>query len=259
MIDLHAHVLPHLDDGPKNMAQTEANLRQAVASGTHTIVTVAHANDHHYDVQVDAYWNAYDSVQEWLSSTSIAITLIPAMEVRLSPDIAEGYQSQKFLPIGDSGFICVELPSVDFPSYTLNALYELALAEIHPILIHPERNRGLRKMPELADRLMDMGIVGVASMGSLTGQFGEDVQKSVWSFIDNGLIQAVATDGHSVEKRPLTLSVAYEQLKNRYGSDVAKEMTLTTPAKILEGNLVSPVPHKPTARTLLQRIGFKRP
>ncbi|MDA8194732.1 MAG: hypothetical protein M0Z53_12155 [Thermaerobacter sp.] len=259
MIDLHAHVLPNLDDGPRNLEQTAANLRQAASAGIHTLVAVAHTNDNHYQVTAQAYWEAFNAVREWVFTHDIPIALVSAMEVRLGRNLAQGFCDQAFLPVGESGYLCVELPSLDFPSYTLDSLYELGLSGVRPFLIHPERNRGLRKMPELGERLMAMGIMGVASMGSLTGQFGEEVQAAGWRLIDQGLIQAVATDGHSVDKRPLTLPVAYDLLKDRYGETVAEDMTGATPAKLLQGQSITLRPHFPAKRPLLKRLLAKRP
>lgn len=248
MIDLHAHVLPGVDDGPKDIQQTEANLQQAISSGIKTLVAVAHSNDNHFNVSVEQYTQAFTLTQRLIEEQNLPITILPAIEVRLGRNLADGYRSGAFLPVADSGYICIELPPIDFPSYTLDALYHLALENVRPFLIHPERNRGLRKMPELVDKLMSMGIVGVASMGSITGQFGEEVQQSSWTFIEKGLIQAVVTDGHSTTKRPLTLSTAYQLLQNRYGEETAIDMTYTVPRALLQGTPTALEEHLPIKR-----------
>lgn len=244
VIDLHAHVLPGVDDGPRTLEQMQAVLEQAMASGISTIVAVAHANDHHYDVTRERYSTAFEKAVALIAQKGWPLTLIPAMEVRLGPHLAEGYRQGQFLAVGDSGFFCVELPTIDFPAYTLDALYMLALEGVRPFLIHPERNRGLRHHPSLVDKLMAMNILGVASMGSLTGQFGTEVQEAVWSFIERGLIQAVSTDGHSVDKRPLTLSVAHQLLVSRYGMAVAQALTTAIPQQMLKGQTIPLVPRQ---------------
>ncbi len=254
MTDLHAHVLPGIDDGPKDLSQTEANLRQAVDDGVDILVAVAHANDHHYNVTREQYTRAFTQVEALVREKALPITVIPAMEVRLGQNLAEGYRDGGFLPVGDSGYFCVELGPIDFPSYTLDALYALALEGVRPFLIHPERNRGLRKMPDLANRLMAMGITGVASMGSLTGQFGDEVNQAVWDLIERGLIQAVATDGHSVHKRPLTLSLAYKLLEERYGEATAQDMTQNHPQRLLASQVMEVAGRKPLRRSPFSHV-----
>lgn len=251
MIDLHAHVLPGLDDGPKSPDESYAVLRQAMQDGTDTLVTVAHANDNHFEVGVDAYRQVFDEFSAMVTDDPLLhVRLVPAMEVRLSPTIVEGFQQGRFLPIGDSRYACIELPPNDFPSYTLDMLYALSQWGLRILLIHPERNRGIRRRPELARRLIDMEILGVASAGSLLGQFGPEVEASSVELIEAGLIQAVASDGHSVVKRPLRLSPVRELLSRRYGEEAAHWMMEEVPQRVLGG--------LPIALRGRQPIGWRR-
>ncbi|PSR34605.1 MAG: hypothetical protein C7B46_03980 [Sulfobacillus benefaciens] len=250
MIDLHAHVLPGVDDGPKTLEDTLAVVRQATTDGTTIIVSVAHANDGHFDVSRAQYEKAFSAASTALAAASIGVKLIPAMEVRLGPRLAQDFAEGKFLAIGNTGYFCVELPPNDFPAYTLDALFELSLEKLRILLIHPERNRGLRKRPELADRLLRMEVLGVASGGSLLGQFGPEVEAAAWQLIEMGLIQAVASDGHSVSKRPLRLSAYEPVIARRYGEAVSEAMLHTTPQQVLEGLPVELAPH--------ERIGWRR-
>ncbi len=250
MIDLHAHVLTGIDDGPKTVMDTLSVLRQAASDGTRQIVAVAHANDGHFDVGRQDYDRAFTAAVREIDMAALDIQLIPAMEVRLGPHLAEGYRQGDFLAIGDTGYFCVELPPNDFPAYTLDALYELSLEGLRLLIIHPERNRGIRKRPELAERLIRMEALGVASGGSILGQFGPEAEATAWQLIEMGLIQAVATDGHSVLKRPLRLSAYEPVLTRRYGESVATSLLETTPALVLRGLPVELARHP--------RIGWRR-
>ena len=255
MIDLHAHVLPGLDDGPKTLEQSLDVCRQAVSDGTSVIVAVAHANHPDFDpYPTSAYWEALASVQALLQQESVPLTLLPAMEIRLGPDVVEGYRRGDYLAIGESGYICIELPSVDFPLYTLDMLYQLSLEGLRILLIHPERNRALRKRPDLVDPLINMQIVGVASAGSLLGQFGEEARQAVWTFMDRGLIQSVSSDGHSVDKRPLLITPAWEKVQHRYGEDAVEEMRAMVPKMMMEGIAVPLDPWPPIKRKWWSRL-----
>ncbi|MDO9066454.1 MAG: CpsB/CapC family capsule biosynthesis tyrosine phosphatase, partial [Chloroflexota bacterium] len=45
MIDLHAHILPAVDDGPVNLGEALAMARAAAADGVRTIVATPHSGD----------------------------------------------------------------------------------------------------------------------------------------------------------------------------------------------------------------------
>ena len=53
MIDLHCHILPGIDDGPADMAESLDMARQAVLDGIHTIVATPHS---HNGVYVNCQW-----------------------------------------------------------------------------------------------------------------------------------------------------------------------------------------------------------
>lgn len=250
MIDLHAHVLPGLDDGPKSLDATLAVVEQARADGTTHIVSVAHANDHHFDVSREDYDGAMSSATRALESHGLPVTLVAGMEIRLGPDVVQGWREGRYLAVGDSPYLCIELPPNDFPEYTLDLLYQISLEGLRVYVIHPERNRGIRRRPELADRLLRMEILGVASAGSLLGQFGPEVEATSWRLMELGLIQSVASDGHSVEKRPLRLSPVRELLARRYGDEEADYMMDEVPKAVLAGQSVELAPRK--------RLGWRR-
>ncbi len=235
MIDLHAHVLPALDDGPHHWGETLAGLKQARQAGVTTLVAAVHANDPIYHVSASLYRAGFTAVQTALAGEKIAVHLIPGMEVRLDRNLAAGYRAGKFLAIGDSGYFCVELPPEDFPAYTFDSLFTLALEGVRPFLIHPERHLALQKHSAWRQKLLDMQIPGVASLGSLMGQFGPAAEAAGWAMIDQGLIVAVASDGHSIPQRPYTLDVASALITERYGDVVAYAMTTATPRAMLRG------------------------
>ena len=51
MIDLHSHILPGLDDGPRTLRGSLELARAAVAAGTRTILATPHINA---DESIDA-------------------------------------------------------------------------------------------------------------------------------------------------------------------------------------------------------------
>ena len=44
MIDLHAHILPGLDDGPRSLEDAVAMARAAAEAGTRAVATTSHIN-----------------------------------------------------------------------------------------------------------------------------------------------------------------------------------------------------------------------
>ena len=54
MVDLHCHLLPGLDDGPRTLEEAIALCRAAADDGTRTLVATPHVNGDYPRVTVDA-------------------------------------------------------------------------------------------------------------------------------------------------------------------------------------------------------------
>lgn len=250
MIDLNAHVLPGLDDGPGMETDAQAAVEQAWRDGTRVLVAAAHANDGHFEVDADRYRRTFASAQERIKAAGHAVQLVSAMEIRLGPDVPMGLREGRYLAIGSSGYVCVELPVNDFPAWGFDVMHQVQLDGWRVMLIHPERSRGVRRFPEVRERLAQMGIFGVATAGSVLGQFGPDVESAAFELIDCGFVQSVASDGHSLTRRPFRLSPVRELLARRYGESEAEYMMETVPERILDGQVISLAPH--------QGLGWRR-
>jgi protein-tyrosine phosphatase len=224
-----------LDDGPRTEEESRAVLAQAISDGTRTIVAVAHANDGHFEVSRDRYDQAFGVAVEEIQAQGWDLRLVPAMEIRLGLEIGEGLECERFIPIGKTGYVCVELARRDFPLFTFEVLDQLRMAGYRLLLIHPERNQALQRRADLGETLRHLGVLGVASAGSLLGQFGGPAAKAAWTLMEQGLIQSVASDGHSVLRRPVTLSPIRSLLTRRYGAAEMAWMMDEVPGRVLDG------------------------
>lgn len=238
MIDLNAHVLPAIDDGPETEDDAYALIQQAAQDGIEAVVAAAHANDGHFATDLDTYQQVFSRTQEWIKRSGIPLHLVPGMVVRISPGIVEAFREGRYLGIGGSGYVSLELPANDVPVDTFDIVERLMSDGHRVLLIHPERCRALRLKQDLRQRLLAMTVVGVAASGSLLGQFGAEVEAAAMDLIDIGLIQSVASDGHSLVKRPLRLSPVRELLSRRYGEPDADWMVQAVPGMVLAGREV---------------------
>lgn len=206
MIDLHAHVLPGLDDGPETLADSLQLLRTMQEQGTEIVVAAVHAYDGRYNVASEALLKAHAELLPVLEEEGLTIRVLPSMELYLSFDLLGAVKRQGVVGLGDasSRYIVVELPHREFPAYTERALFELMMAGYRPILNHPERNRGIQKDPDLMYRLADRGVLAMVTAASLLGRFTPVAQGLAEEFLREGVADLVMTDAHDLSgRRPL--------------------------------------------------------
>lgn len=201
MIDLHAHVLPGLDDGPATLADSLELLRAMEAQGVQTVVAAVHAFDGHYNVSRDALLQTHEELLPVLAHEGLAIQVLPSMELYLGFDILGAIKRQGVVGIAGTDYLLVELPAREYPVYAERALFELMMAGYRPVLNHPERNRGIQKNPDLLYRLSDRGVRAMVTAASLVGRFGDIAQELAEEFIQEGVADMVVSDAHDLKGR----------------------------------------------------------
>ncbi len=233
MIDLHAHVLPALDDGPRTADESLVFLRRAEQDGIHALAAVVHANDARFNVEKDPYCQTFDDLERILRERGLGIRLLTAMEVRVGPGLVEGFLEGRFLPLANTRYACIELPTNDFPIDTCDNIQRLKTAGFRVALMHPETNRSLRRHPDLVERIVALGAVGIASAGSVLGQMGPEVERLSMDLMEAGLVQTVGSGTHSADRRPVRLSAVRELLYRRFGDEEVHWMMEEVPRMLL--------------------------
>jgi protein-tyrosine phosphatase len=205
MIDLHAHVLPGIDDGPGTLEEAIALLRVMEGQGVRTVAAAAHALDGRYNATRDAVLRATEALNAALGAADLQIRVLPGMELYLGFDLLRAVKTGQVMGLNSSQYLVVELPSQEFPLYTERALFELMIAGYRPILNHPERNRAIQKRPDLMRRLAEQGVSAMVTAASLTGRFGPEAQSLARIFLQEEVADLVVSDAHDLRGRAPTL------------------------------------------------------
>lgn len=236
LTDLHCHMLPGIDDGSKNLEQSLAMARIAVADGiTTTVVTPHHMNG--------AYTNTADEVRghcralaDALDEAGIDLYLLPGSELHLVPELPEAIRSGRALTVGDRGrAVLVELPVHTVPMGAETILEQILVQDLVPIIAHPERNTELRRNPERLADWVQMGCLAQVTAQSLVGRFGQPIQNAARTMIRAGSIHVVASDAHRDERRVPRITIARDPIENWTSAEVARLLIEVFPADLAAG------------------------
>ena len=237
MIDLHCHVLPGLDDGARLLEETLDMARTAVKNNIDTIVATPHTLNGFFVNKWENVVSLTSTVQKAFDAEDIAITLYPAMEAQVCPELFDALEKGQAATINDnSSFMLIEFPPFSMPPGSEELIFKLKLQGITPVIAHPERHLILQNdMKQLYD-LVKIGALCQLTALSVTGHLGSSVQKSAERMISTGLAHVIATDAHSDDERIVALSSAVDraaEILQDYSR--AEKMVTTTPAAIIAG------------------------
>jgi protein-tyrosine phosphatase len=213
MIDIHAHILPGMDDGPSTREEALEMARAAVANGIGVIVSTPHCLNGLYINWREDILFACSEFNTELQRRDIPLTVLPGSEIRLSPEIMEALESGRLMTMNDAGrHILLELPDQFIPGSTVNFINRLRKRGITPIISHAERNPAIQHNVELLSDIISAGALSQITARSLTGGFGEEALRCCQRIIDLNLVHFVASDAHSAEGRSPALDMPGNRL-----------------------------------------------
>lgn len=217
MIDIHTHILPGLDDGAETWEDTMNMARAAASEGITTIIATPHHANGKYDNIASEVVEHTNLANEQLIAAGIPITILPGQEIRMHFDFLEAWHRTELLPLANSNYLLLEMPSACIPHEIFELIHELKIMKLKPIIAHPERNAEIMKNPERLVELIDRGAYTQVTSHSLLGGFGKRIEKLAWSLCKDGLIHIVASDAHHVDRRGFRLREAYNMVSERMG------------------------------------------
>jgi protein-tyrosine phosphatase len=236
MFDIHSHILFGVDDGPKTIELSLEMLMQAEKEGITDIISTSHACHPQYHVQSTDVWQQVPQLQHALDERGIQLKIHTGHEVRITNDLLEKLERKEVLPLANSQYVLLELPSSNVPTYTKNMIVLLKSAGFTPIIAHPERNKAIAEKPVRLERLIREGAVAQITAGSLAGHFGKSIQKLSLELVQANLVHTYGSDVHNLTTRPFLFDEGLSFLEKKKQLD-AVDILLENNARILENRI----------------------
>jgi len=241
MIDLHCHLLPGVDDGPKELAVTLEMARIAVDDGVHTIACTPHIYPGMYMNNKAGIETACAELQAELDSRCIDLKLVVGADVHLVPGVVEGIRQGRIPTLNGSRYLLLEPSHTTPPPRFEDSVFNLIAAGYTPVITHPERLTWVDQHYPVFQRLVKQGAWMQITAGALSGVFGPRAKYWGERFVGDGMTHILASDAHSAGRRTPRLRFAQEIAARLLGEDEARRMVLDRPQGILKNE--NPVLH----------------
>jgi protein-tyrosine phosphatase len=241
MIDLHAHILPGLDDGARTWEESLEMARLAVADGITVMVATPHlyqgrSIDPERINRKEVIMARLAQFREKLAAAGIPLEVLPGCDFPLGFEALHLLEQGSALTLNDTQcYLLLELPDTALPPALDDICFQLQSRGLTPIITHPERHLLIQEKPSKLARLLDLGCLAQLTGSSLTGGFGRQVKKVARQMVKAGYIHLLATDTHSPRHRPPVLSPAVKELSRLVGPEQAQIMVTRRPQQIIQG------------------------
>lgn len=231
MIDTHCHLLPGIDDGPRNVAQALALARQLQSAGVHTVLCTPHYSRRFPTEHLNARKRLIE-LRDVFSTIALPLELGLAAEISAATAIEAAADELAKRAFGD-GHLLVELEP-ETPAGLVSVLLERLRQFGHlPVFAHPERCRAVRSQPRILDSARDSGALVQIVASSVVGKWGRETAAAAWQLLDSGRVDIIGSDAHGPRPGGLHLSVALDLVARRLGATALHDLTEGRPAQLI--------------------------
>ena len=230
-VDLHAHVLAGLDDGPKTADAAERLVEAAWRAGTAAVVATPHFS-FRYRYDRTAAERALDALER---ATARRPEIFLGCELEISDETFRALREDpRRYTLNGGRHALVELPHALSPcglARLAERFFELGLT---PILAHPERYPQMHTHPGAVREWIEAGGLLQITAESLTGRMGRRARRMAWDLVEAGAADFVASDAHDPAKRPPDLRGPFQLVAERVGVAEAGRLFTLNPLAVLE-------------------------
>lgn len=252
MIDIHSHVLPEIDDGPKNWDETMAMVRQAAEDGIREIAITHHVLSNLAYERESEILQKFEMLKQRVELEGYNVRFHLGSEIYVQADMELTHTISTYNNNGK--YFLVEFPMQGIPRFVADRFFELVLDGMVPIIAHPERNATIIRNPERAFEFVQRGALLQLNASSLLGRHGSQVRDTAMILLNSNLVHFVATDAHNTTSRPMRLSPAWNAVAEGWGAERAATLFDTNPRKAILGEPITPpepLPVEPLKKGIL--------
>jgi protein-tyrosine phosphatase len=230
VVDIHSHILPEVDDGPKSWDVCVAMCRAAAADGITHMVATPHANErYHYDREYLQGLVAH--LQQLVGATP---KILLGCDFHLSyENLQDAFANPARYVIGNTHYLLVEFSNYSVPQNTTESFLKLGDRGITPVITHPERNPILRESLHRVVEWAEQGCIIQMTGSALTGFWGDRTRRAAEWLLDHQAVHVLATDAHDLEKRVPILSASRDAAAKIAGDEIAEALVTANPDAIV--------------------------
>jgi protein-tyrosine phosphatase len=220
MIDLHCHILPGIDDGPRTLEDSLKMARFFIQDGIRFVAATPHCHRSTHLLRADILPHVAWLNQE-LKSRELPLTILPGSEIRVTDtaDYRREFERGLFCHLGDGrSFTLLEFSWAreQFPPDAVALVSWIGRQGLTPILAHPERHNYFHTEPSLLDALVEAGAWVQITVDSLLGNHGAPAKKFGDVILRKYPSAILATDAHNMN-RCSGLSPGYKWVTENLG------------------------------------------
>ena len=254
MIDLHCHILPGVDDGPKNLDESLEMVRIFIKAGyCQVVATPHHVPGTAWMLSVEEIRNKLAELNRAIKNENIELDVLSGMEIGFDPLIPDLLEKDQLLTLGKTSYVLIETPFQQLPLGWEQVVFAILSKGYLILMAHPERCAQLAAKPQLVDRLIESGVYLQVNWDSFLGYHGRAALRMAHYLAESGCIHCLATDSHNPQERHAAhVKLAAAKIQKLIGRENLQRIASENPKRILRNTHPLPM-MKPEPKTAVKK------
>jgi tyrosine-protein phosphatase YwqE len=193
-VDMHSHLIPGVDDGAKDVADSIQLIKGLKELGFTKLYTTPHTLQDIHPNTHETLKNAHKLLDGQLPD---GISLDLSSEYYMDEQFAAQVNDGTVMPLPGNRLL-IEFSQISRPHDLEEVIFSLGIKGYQLILAHPERYLFLHKNFNYYTRLKEMGVELQVNALSLTDHYGKHIRSIAEKLIEKDMIDFIGTDIHHV-------------------------------------------------------------
>jgi protein-tyrosine phosphatase len=243
LTDLHCHILPALDDGPRSVEESVELARLLERDGVRTAVATPHLRDDHALVSPRELAERCLLLEQELRRARVQLQIVPGGEIDIVWGLDAREDELRLVSLAQRGKdLLVETPYAPLTSNFEALIFRLGIKGYRILLAHPERNPTFQHVPDRLAALARRGVLIQVTSTSLCRRRSSRSGRLARWLLREGLVHVLASDAHGPDlPGPMPLAAGLRMARELVGP-AADWLVTDAPAAVLAGQPLPPMP-----------------
>lgn len=237
MIDVHAHVLPGVDDGARDMDEAVNMLKLLAEQGFTGVIATPHGmgRSHGEPEKLPAL---AEELQQRIRETYPEFSVYLGQEQWFCQELPARLRQGAAYTMAGTRYVLVEFSPGAAYSVLFQGIRALTGSGYIPILAHVERYDCLMREPGRIRELTSCGCVIQMNYDSLKGSWFQSETRRCRKLAETGQIHLLGTDTHRMDFRPPRTEDAVRWLENHISLEYLRQLTEENPLRLIHGERI---------------------
>ena len=232
--DIHAHVVPGVDDGSRSLEESVTMLRMSAAQGVGTVIATPHSwgiDDRGYGYTISRYEELNRTVKEREIPVQLYLGCEMLAFAHTVDDCIRKLNDGRYPTLAGSRFVLTEFDPYETPEDMERCIERIAAAGYVPVIAHAERYHRITT-PDIRF-LKHLGAKVQINAYSVANESNLQTRRLANDLLSDRLVDFIGSDAHRLDHRPPVIGDGVAAMNRLYSEEYAEKILATDPQSVL--------------------------